>query len=153
MNNMKSQNSLFDFSPFRTMLDDFEKNFSGFFTKSICECETMGTSRSNSPEVDVLEKEDCFELEVVLAGFKKDNISLKLDNNKLYMLAQQSEKKRSGKYLIREISKKSFSRVFQFAAEIDVTNVTSVFKDGVLKCILPKVKPGESKKYVKIEIN
>ena len=96
---------------------------------------------------------DGYELTADLPGMKKEDISLKYDNNYLVISANKNEEKNEqdekGNYIRRERRYGSMSRSF-YIDNIDETKVEAEFKDGVLKIDMPKATPAipESKQIL-----
>lgn len=102
----------------------------------------------NAPEfrVDVKDVGNAYELSAELPGLKKENISLKYENNYLTISTQKEdvaeEKDDKGNYVRRERSSSSMSRSF-FIKDIDEEKSSAEYKDGVLTITMPKVAEEE----------
>jgi len=101
------------------------------------------------PKVNVAETDNSYEVEVALAGFEKDDISMELKKNCLYIMADKKEEVSKEdddkKYLMKEISSRSFRRALNLPKKVVDNDIECSFKDGTIKCILKKeeVKPKE----------
>ncbi len=136
------------YNPFKDM-DEFEKRFFGapfgnfFNTDEITEFKT-----------DITDQGDNFLLEADLPGFKKEDISLDLDGDRLTIQAtrhsEHEEKDAQGKYVCCERSYGTYTRSFDVTA-IDVDGITAKLEEGVLKLTLPKKQP-EAPAARKLEI-
>ena len=113
------------YNPFR----DFEDINRAFFgDNSLAEFKT-----------DIRDVGDGFVLEADLPGFKKDDIKIDLENDRLTIKAErrsESEDKANG-YVRRERSFGSFERSFDVSG-IDTQNIKANYSDGVLTLTLPK---------------
>jgi HSP20 family protein len=114
--------------------------------------------RSRFPKINVSETEENYELEIALAGFNKEDISLELKDNSVFIKAEkQEEKSEEGpdkKYLMKEISSRSFRRVVNLPKKVITDGIKCSHKDGIISCVLkkePEVKPEED--TIKIDIN
>lgn len=98
--------------------------------------------KTEFPKVNVAETDESYEVEVALAGFEKEDISMELKDNHLYIMANKKEESSTEdvdkKYLTREISSRSFRRVLNFKEKVVENDVECSFKDGTVKCILKK---------------
>ena len=106
------------------------------------------------PDADVKETEKDYTVEAVLAGYKKEDIKIDMEDNRLVIHAEMNDKKEEkGKegYLFKEIYRGSFSRSFSFDADVDEDHISAKFVDGVLTVVLPKLVKKESKKGITIE--
>ena len=123
---------MFELTPYstrRSMMDPFNF-FSDFF----------GTN--NAPielRTDITDKGDSFVLEADLPGFKKDDIKIDLENDRLTIKAERHSNTETTKngYVRRERSFGSFERSFDVSG-IDTAGIKANYTDGVLTLTLPK---------------
>ena len=108
-------------------------------------------------KTDVRETETGYELEMDLPGFRKDDITLDLQNGNLTVSAKRSDEKKdtdaNGKLLRQERYVGSMSRSFYVGSHVTEEDVKARFEDGVLKLCIPKkeAKKVEEKKTILIE--
>ncbi len=123
---------MFELTPYstrRSIMDPFNF-FNDFF----------GTN--NAPmelRTDISDKGDAFVLEADLPGFKKDDIKIDLENDRLTIKAErhsEHEDNRNG-YVRRERHFGSFERSFDVSG-IDTSGIRANYTDGVLTLTLPK---------------
>ena len=114
------------FDPFRT-LDDIERSF------------FANTPAVTSFRTDVSDDGDSYKLEAELPGFKKEDISIDIDNECLTISAERSFDKKDDKnnYVKRERYYGSYSRSFD-VSNIDIDKIEASYTDGILTLILPK---------------
>ena len=122
------------------------------------EKELYGKRAAHVMKTDVREKDGSYELEIDLPGFKKDEVTAKLENGYLTIEASKNHEKdekdeKSGKYLRRERYSGSMSRSYYVGSHVQQSDVTAKFEDGILKLTIPKEDPKalESKKFIAIE--
>ena len=123
---------MFELTPYstrRSMMDPFNF-FSDFF----------GTN--NAPmelRTDITDKGDSFVLEADLPGFKKDDIKIDLENDRLTIKAERHSNTETTKngYVRRERSFGSIERSFDVSG-IDTAGIKANYTDGVLTLTLPK---------------
>ena len=133
----------FDFPSFR----DFDK----------VDRKLYGKHANGLMKTDVRENEGNYELDIDLPGFKKDDISLTLDNGYLIVGAaktvKEDEKDSKGKMLRQERYSGAMQRSFYVGDGIDENDVKAKFEDGVLSLTFPKEKEPEipEKKTIMIE--
>ena len=102
-------------------------------------------------------KDGNYELDIDLPGFKKDEISLTLDNGYLVVgackMLNEEEKDDKGKLLRQERYSGAMQRSFYVGEGIDENDVKAKFEDGVLRLTFPKEKEPElpEKKTIMIE--
>ncbi|MGN0976339.1 MAG: Hsp20/alpha crystallin family protein [Gemmiger sp.] len=118
------------YNPFR----DFEDINRAFFgDNSLVEFKT-----------DIRDAGDHFLLEADLPGFKKENISLSLNDHTLTIKAErhsdfENQDQKSG-YLRCERSYGSYTRSFDVTG-VDLHGIRAAYNDGVLRVTLPKEMP------------
>jgi HSP20 family protein len=108
------------------------------------------------PKINIVETDTAYEVEIAIAGFGKEDISLELKDNCLLIKADKkeevSEKDGNKKYLMREISSRSFRRAVNFPKDILKSDISCSHKDGVVKCVLKKETENNSES-VEIKID
>ena len=118
---------------------------------------TAPKTSKNVMSTDVREKEDSYELDIELPGYKKEDVSAKLENGYLTIQAsrksQDNEKDQKGNYIRRERYAGTCSRSFYVGEDVKQEDIHAKFEDGILKLTVPKVdqKKVEEKKYISIE--
>ena len=115
-----------------------------------------GKNAKNVMKTDVRETENTYELDIDLPGFKKENVSLKLDDGYLTIGAVKSLEKESGngkdgKYIRRERYEGQCSRSFFVGKGVQARDVSAKFEDGILKVSVPKTAQPEMNNYIAIE--
>lgn len=103
----------------------------------------FGKHAKNLMKTDVREKEDSYEVDIELPGFKKEEIELKLENGFLSITAakgldKEEKDKKDGKILRQERYAGSLSRSFYVGEELKEEDVKAKLEHGVLKLTLPK---------------
>ncbi len=116
-----------------------------------------GKHSRNMMKTDVRETENSYELDIDLPGFKKDEITVQLDNGYLNISAakglDKDEEKKDSKYIRRERYAGSMSRSFYVGDQLTQQDIQAKFEDGILKISVPKkdVQQIEQNKYIAIE--
>ena len=116
-----------------------------------------GKNEKNLMKTDVKEVENGYEVAMDLPGFKKEDISAKLENGYLTITASKGldkdEKNEDGKYIRRERYSGSCSRSFYVRDGVTEEDIKARFEDGILKLDIPKkdAEKIEQKKYISIE--
>ena len=118
---------------FERMAQSFQEMFEEDFTPSL-------SRQMQSFRADVKETNDAYIVQADLPGFKKEDITVDLENNYLTIRAERhdAEEEKEGDRIIRsERHYGSFTRRF-YVNEIDENAVEASLKDGVLTIELPK---------------
>lgn len=96
---------------------------------------------SHACRTDVRDEGGQYVLEAELPGFRKEDIRLDIDGDRLTLSAEHSEnkeeKEREGRYIRRERAYGSYSRSFDISG-IAADRITAEYKSGVLTLNLPK---------------
>ena len=138
------------------LFDDFF-SFPSFRDVDHIDRKLYGKHASGLMKTDVHENEGNYELDIDLPGFKKDEITLTLDNGYLVVGAvkavNEDEKDSRGKLLRQERFSGAMQRSFYVGEAIQETDVKAKFEDGVLRLTFPKEKEPEipEKKTIMIE--
>lgn len=116
------------------------------------------------PPVDVYETPSSYTLEAEVAGYDEKAISIAVEKHVLTISsnekelknvneeAMKAEKKESRNYLMREISRPSFSRSFTLPEDVNEDAITADTKDGILRIVLPKTEKAQRGR-IEIKIN
>ena len=120
----RSTNSLFNY------LDQMNRAFWGDSENDIAPCKT-----------DILDEGNRYVLKADLPGFKKEDIHLDIDGDRLTISAEHSEENKKedekGNFIRKERRYGSMSRSFDISS-IDVDHIEAKFENGVLELDLPK---------------
>jgi HSP20 family protein len=103
-----------------------------------------------TPPVDVVEKENAFELTAELPGLDAKNIELSLSDDVLTIKGEKTEEKEE-KTKDRYVSERrygSFRRSLQLPASVDPAKIEASYRSGVLSVKLPKSEEARKKPTV-----
>ena len=98
-----------------------------------------------------------YEVDIDLPGFKKDEISIELENGYLTVSAakglDKDEEDKKGKYIRKERYAGAMQRSFYVGEYVTQEDIKAKFEDGTLRLEIPKKDPKkvEGKKYIEIE--
>lgn len=127
----------FDFSPFAGLTVGLEDMFN-----EINNVSTLAETGYPKYNIVKLPKEDDVEkwaIEIAVAGFSRENLSVEFVPGKLTVKGSIEEKERY--FVHKGISEKRFSRKFTVDKHIEV--VDTVLENGILKIFLEKKVPEE----------
>jgi HSP20 family protein len=120
----------------------FQRDFDNFWRREVAFPVT--------PAVDVVEKENAFELTAELPGLDAKDIGLSLLDNVLTIKGEKNEEKEE-KTTDRFVSERrygSFRRSLQLPAGVDSSKIEASYKGGVLSVKLPKSEEAQKKQTV-----
>ena len=116
-----------------------------------------GKHAQNVMKTDIKESDTAYEMDIDLPGFKKEDVSAKLENGYLTITAakglDKDEKNDKGVYIRRERYSGQCARTFYVGEAVTQEDIKAKFEDGILKVTIPKVEPKKekNKKYIAIE--
>jgi HSP20 family protein len=125
--------------PFGSLFDDF---FSDFFVRG-----GLATLRNGElpaavrARMDVIDKNDRFEVLVDLPGVKKEDIQVTIEGPRVAITAEtksEKEEKDGDRVLHSERFAANYARTFELPAEVTENGAEANFENGVLKLALPK---------------
>ena len=143
--------SIFGESLFDDWFDDFDRQMQHMDRR------LYGRNAKREMKTDVREKEDGYEIDMDLPGFKKDQVELSLENGYLTVTANKGfdkdEKDDKGRMIRQERYAGSMQRSFYVGDNMTEEDVKARFEDGVLHLNLPKkdAKKVPEKKTICIE--
>lgn len=132
-------------SRFDKMFEDWDLNMQTFENLQ---------PKGSFPKVNVVDNPENYEVEIAVAGFSKDDVSLEFKDNALFIKAEccnENEDKPAKSYLRREIAHRSFRRVINFPAEVNSDAIEANYNDGIIKVSVAKVVE-EKPESIKIEV-
>lgn len=132
------------------------KNFRGFydpFFDAFFDFTPAQTRQFHSHmKTDIVETNDAFELNVELAGYKKENVSLDYENGYLTVTAtNETANDDNKKFIRRERVLETCKRSFYLGDNVNADDISANMQDGVLTVKVLK-KTEELKKSSRIEI-
>ena len=125
----------------------FDNDFmSDFFDSSV---------NKTIPEVNVLENNDAFMIEIAAPGLEKKDFKIDLNNNVLTISSEKEAKQvdEKEKYIRREFSYSSFQRSFSLPDSVNQDKIKANHKDGILSIEIPKRDEAKEKPRKEIKIS
>jgi molecular chaperone IbpA len=134
----------FDTNALNRALVGFDDIFNGF------ENRFANQLQNNYPPYNVLKRdEDNYEIQIAVAGFRKDEIELTVENNELLIKGTKFEETDTAEYLHRGLAARNFERAFTLGQYLEVDSAE--IKDGLLIITLERHVP-DAMKPRKIDI-
>lgn len=135
---------------------DFDKEFKNLDKK------VYGHRAKNVMNTDIRETDNGYEMEIDLPGFKKEDVTVELDQGYLTISAsrgidkneaESEEQLKKGNYIRRERYSGSCQRSFYVGDTVTNEDIKASFEHGILKLSIPKKAPEQVKanKYIQIE--
>ena len=115
-----------------------------------------GKHSKNLMKTDVRETEGSYELDVDLPGFKKEEVNVELNNGYLTIEAAKSLDKddtdKQGRYIRQERYAGAMSRSFYVGEDVQPSEISAKFENGILQLSIPKSAPKQLPKTTAIAI-
>lgn len=138
------------------LFDDFFNDPFGMMNVSEGRSPLYGKHAKNLMKTDVRETENTYEVDIDLPGFKKDEIKVDLKDGYLTVSAakglDRDKQDKDGKYIRQERYAGACSRSF-YVGDVESTDVSAKYEDGILKISLPKHVKKELPSSTTIAIN
>ena len=101
-----------------------------------------GGRAAHEMKTDVKETEKGYEVAVDLPGFKKDDVTVELNNGYMTITAEKKvdsdKKNKEGRYIRREHYSGSMSRSFYVGDQLTENDIHARMNDGILTLQIPK---------------
>ncbi len=139
------------------LFEDFDRDFWRLpFRRSIFDVEPFWRRElawGAAPAVDIIEKNNSYEVAADVPGFDEKNIEVKVVNGSLSIKGERKSEKEEKKkdYYLSEREFGSFERSFSLPDGVDTDKIEASLKKGVLTVTLPK-KPEAQKPAKTIEV-
>jgi HSP20 family protein len=129
------------FFDFEEIPELFERIFLNPFDDTSIKC----------PIHDIIENEKEYIVEAMLAGIKKEDVLVDVNERRLSIEAERKEVK-DLKYNRKESFTGKYKRSFILPDDADSDNITANMEDGVLTVVIPKLEqPKQTKKKIEIK--
>ncbi|MCI8326833.1 MAG: Hsp20/alpha crystallin family protein, partial [Lachnospiraceae bacterium] len=108
-------------------------------------------------KTDIRQTDQAYEIDIDIPGFKKDDISARLQDGYLTVSAEKNrnndEKAEDGTYIRRERYSGSMSRSFYVGNGVRQEDIYAKFEDGILHLNVPKkdMETIQKQHYISIE--
>jgi len=111
---------------------------------------TLQSKQGNYPPYNIVKRsDDIYEVEIAVSGFRKDEITIELEDGVLTVTGKKQPEEVSVDYIHKGIAERDFTRKFTLADTIEVRGAD--MESGILSIVLENVIP-EHKKPRTIEI-
>lgn len=110
----------------------------------------------NTPAlVNVKDTEAAYIIDVAAPGFKKEDISIKVENNLLTVKAEQKTEAevKEDKFTRKEFNFSSFNRSFTLPKTVDADKIAATYESGILSVTLPKKEEAKQATAIDIKIS
>lgn len=106
---------------------------------------TLHQTETNYPPYNLVKEDSVtFKLEIALAGFKRNEITVTTESGKLFVEGQTEKK--DAEYLHQGLAKRAFTRSWTLSDDVEVRDVK--FEDGLLSIELKRIIPEHQQRKV-----
>lgn len=140
------------------LFDDFDRMFmpSGFYRPDYGFNQGNGKKNKGLMKTDVKETNAGYQIDMDIPGYKKDEVSAKLENGYLTITASKNtendKKDEEGHYIRKERFSGTCTRSFYIGENIKQEDIKASFHDGILTLNVPKEDPKKVEESKKILI-
>jgi HSP20 family protein len=145
MSIVRYNSALNDFVP-----TSFSNLIDRFFNESVSR--SGGSAYSFVPRVDIVEAEKAFEIHVAVPGMKKEDFKLDLNDSLLTISGERkfTKEKKENNFHSIETQYGTFSRSFTLPENVDSSNITAKYENGILEINVPKDEKKTLKTTIKV---
>lgn len=139
------------YDPFNTRIN---KLFNHFLLNGSPIFEEQDALQALNIKIDATEDEKNYLVHADLPGFKKDEVQVRVEGNKVTISGEtksKKEHKKGTKVICSERYEGRVFRSFTLENDIDETKADAKFNDGVLELTLPKKAGGKSAKQIAVK--
>ncbi|MBO9620017.1 MAG: Hsp20/alpha crystallin family protein [Niabella sp.] len=130
----------------------FERTLTGFVDDFVTEMPALFKTEVKNPNIkgfapiNILEKENEYQIEVVAPGFEKSDFKINLEQNLLSIAVDKKEETTAaaGKSIRKEFYQRSFKRTFTVDDKVDTDKIEAKYVNGILIVTIQKkeiIKP------------
>lgn len=145
MSLIRYNSTLNDFVP-----TSFSNLIDKFFNESLSR--SGGAAYSFVPRVDILEKDNAYELHVAVPGMNKEDFKLDLNDNYLTVSGERKFTKEQNDKNFHAIETQygTFSRSFALPENVDAAKINARYNNGILEITVPKDEKKTLKTTIKV---
>jgi HSP20 family protein len=136
---MNTNNGITTGQPFGKFMDEF-------FNRSISDI--VGTDFTfESPAVNIIEKDESFELEVAAPGLEKSDFKVMIEKDHLTISAEteMGEDSTEQQFKRKEYNFQKFTRRFRLPHTVDKSSLKAKYLQGILKVVIQKTPEAKDK--------
>lgn len=144
---VKPENGRFATPRFSNLFDNFfENEFHNINRKEFFKTPAL---------VNVKDTESAYIIDVAAPGFKKEDLSIKVENNLLILSAEtkQETETKEEKFTRKEFNFSSFNRSFTLPKTVDAEKIAAAYENGILTVTLPKKEEAKPSAAIDIKIS
>jgi len=134
----------------KVLVDELFNNFfkNDYHEDYVKNCES-------SPAANIFETDKEFRIELLLPGFKKEDVQMIHKENLLTVKVDnvKEDNNEEYKYAHREFGAYNFEKQYRLPKSVDAEKISAKFENGILNVVLPKKEEAQPKAPVEIKIS
>lgn len=134
----------------KVLVDELFNNFfkNDYHEDYVKNCETR-------PAANIFETDKEFRIELLLPGFKKEDVQMIHKENLLTVKVDnvKEDNNEEYKYAHREFGAYNFEKQYRLPKSVDAEKISAKFENGILNVVLPKKEEAQPKAPVEIKIS
>ncbi|WP_225986541.1 Hsp20/alpha crystallin family protein [Rufibacter sp. LB8] len=133
--------------------DRMPQTFSGLLDRFFQDTVSSRQGQSFTPQVDLWETQNSYEVEVALPGLKKEDLNVEFQDSVLRVSGERkfNQETKDQKFYRVESAYGKFSRSFQLPDHVDGAAIDAQFADGILHITVPKVEEKVMKRQIAVK--
>lgn len=145
MSLIRYNSALNDYTP-----TSFSNLIDRFFNDTVAR--SGGSAYSFVPRVDIFEEENAFEIHVAVAGMKKEDFKIDLNDKHLTISGERkfTKERKDNNFRSIETQHGTFSRSFSLPENVDASKISAKYNDGILELVIPKDEKKALKQSIKV---
>jgi len=146
--------TLVKFKPFAPSQYIFGDLFEELFNNFLKDETGISSARFTKPEVNIIEEQDKYLLELAVPGMKKEDIDIKIEAKQLIISSSKelNDEETKDNFIKMEYNYESFRRAFSLPDTVNSNEIQAEYNDGILKLSLMKKEEAVKKGPVSIAI-
>ena len=139
--------SFVKYRPQSTFVGPFGELVHEFLGRDIGQIFGTDDVKRNIPHVNILERPDGFELQMMAPGYSKQDLKLSMEKEVLTTSAERKKEdlKENERFTRREFMHSAFSRSFRLPKTLNAEGIQAEFTDGILRIRIPKAEATKPK--------
>ncbi|MBK9514404.1 MAG: Hsp20/alpha crystallin family protein [Flavobacteriales bacterium] len=139
--------TLTKFSPRPVFVSPFNELVNEFFGRDIGQLLGQDELKRPTTHVNIVERNDHFDLQVLAPGFVKEDLKIHVENEVLTISAEKKQEQldQNERFTRREFVLNGFSRSFRLPEKVNIDALEASFANGILKVVIPKAEPVKPK--------
>jgi HSP20 family protein len=141
------------FIEFRRLLEQMQENIEDVAHGLEGDSPGHRSALTSAISVDIEDREEAFVVTAELPGFEKDDIDVRLADQRLHIEAEHREEsdQTDGEYIRRERRHTSVARSVRLPEAVETADIEATYNNGILTVHLPKSEPAATGTQIDVQ--